>query len=366
MTNRSSRIQKIGLGAAFLAVCTFGLASAKPPAPPASPPPGSIIYHQPGAAGSGQIGTDNQMKADGSGKAAIAPGLAFKDWSYSKYGADGARWCLGTENIPNAEIGAQAEIFAYRVVNGVVDRRVQLTDFYPAMGVWDTNSSRLTKGSDGFISTFCAEYIPDEFGIPVELGRTQFHRVNVAIADLESATSNGRSFTPVTIGDPRLTQVFDDTSSASCDFAWSPDGSTLAWAQNSILKLYRGLGTATPSVVQVPTTAYTVNWSAAGDKIAVHGQPHNLAVGGLVSVDPIANTATLVKADSTSGNYWQPKWSTQGEYLVATKIFRKKSGSSESTVVRLNANGSGELTLHSFGSLSNPTLYDWVSDDVAP
>jgi Tol biopolymer transport system component len=175
------------------------------------------------------------------------------------------------------------------------------------------------------------------------------------------------------MGDPRLILVFPNIPAATTfwsDFGWSPDGSMLAWVQNDVLEIHRGIGSGSPTVQVMPTSARSVNWSAAGDKIVVHGTPHNQSIGGVVVVDPVAGTAMLVKANGSTHNssfsFSVPAWSPQGSHLVAVK--RTEGHSAATAIVRLDANGSGEVTLNVLGNVvgGNDFLWDWKSDATAP
>jgi hypothetical protein len=354
-------------------VATATLTNAKPPAPPAPPPPGSIFFLQPGQQ------TDYQMKADGSGKTPILPGNAFLEVSYRRYGSDGARWIVRWEHLDDPEYPNRGEIFATRIVNGAVSRRVQVTNMYPFISPWTNHVSaprqiRWTKGTDGFFSFAACEYVLDASGQPIDFGPDHLFRVNVSAADLEAATANGGSFQPVDIdGDPRMVQVFSNLQpapSATIHFAWSPEGSYLAWAQGARLAIYRGLGTASPTVTEMPTTAQSINWSVAGDKVVVKGKPDNLTSSGIVVVDPVAATATLVKATTTSAEYGGPAWSPQGAHLVALKRAYKKNGGGNTLIVRLNADGTNEATVTELYAAivqgGNDFVWEWASDDIAP
>lgn len=107
--------------------------------------------------------------------------------------------------------------------------------------------------------------------------------------------------------------------------------------------------------------------------LVVSGKPNNSASSGLVRVDPVAGTAVLIKAATTSTTitamyYAAPAWSLDGTHLVALKRVVKKSGAGETSIVRMKADGTEEVAINVLGNVGggNNFVWDWVSDDIAP
>jgi hypothetical protein len=375
MSTMSARFQTcVALGAVALFALAADPAAAQKKPPPAPPPAGSIIYLEP------YRFEDYQMKADGTARTPLLPGDQYLEWSQRRYGAGGARWCLSWQNLSDLNSPARWEVVARRIRNQTVDRTILVTDFSSSLlsrpeGGF-LRGIRWTKGTDGFFAVPLNQLVLDEAGVK-QFGQDQFYRVNVSAADLEAAST----FQPVGANDARLKFVFDvpaSTTNSVGDFGWSPNDATptLAWAQDRALRVYQwpdGDLEEEPSVTTMPTTAWSVNWSVAGDKIAVTGMPHNQSLSGIVAVNPFAvvPTATLVKAGGSTSNssftYSVPAWSPQGSHLVALKRSEKRSGG-ETAIVRLNADGSGETSLNVLGNIigGNEFVWDWMSDDIVP
>jgi WD40 repeat protein len=355
MAYQSSRIKKFGLkfGTAFLAVCTFGLASAKPPEPPAPPPPGTVFYQDPLSGF-----WDWKMDAGGGAKSVLLNngyGSGTFDASYFTYGSDQARWCLQTDG---------SEIAAFRTPAGstAYNARIQVT----ALGANNLPGGSVvdwSNGGDAFITFSVMSFPVDENGVPFGYYTISLYRAEVSAAALENAYQSGTPFQPVTLAEATAVLPIYRTEGVPvssgyvglhCD--WSPDGTQFCWSFDGVLRIRRADGSVT--TFSNLASARTLDWEYAGDRIAVRCQPTGQPLG-LYAVNSQTGAVSLIKANGGKGpnaySYDSPRWSPDGQHLVASKY-------SGRAVVRMTSTGAGETTLHERSNSAQVRPSRWASD----
>lgn len=322
------------------------------------------------------------MKADGSQKQVVGSQLGCG--TFYDYG--GHRWWIRSEVVGDgqvyplsrtstAEPWPRRELYARALdeAGNQMGERIQLTNFYPDAEPW---SGTWSNGSDGFISLHTSRYEYDEGGYRTRffgtIDKLDIAAMDVEAADLEAAaTSTPPALTggPATLSDERLRTVIlnSDYAGQILSPVWSPDGHSLAiYVGTTVLIVDANTGEERLACELESNLSTTIDWSRTKPLLLVSGTPAGKA-RGLYTVDLSnpASTPQLVIASTKSSDYGWGLWSPDGDFICAT---RSNFNTWKSEVVRLNANGTGIISLWS-GYSNNGLGHKaraWSTDRLAP
>lgn len=344
----------------------LGLLAAGPKGGGTPPPPvGTIFFKY-------NTNTDYSMKADGSQKTQLGDNVGAP--SFNDYG--GYRWFIRSEVVGDGQFyqlpeGSTAdpqphtELFAFALDSSgnQVGERIQLTDLFP-----DAQAGgylRWSNRTDAFTSFLMVNYEYDAEGNRTSLYYS-YDRLEISAQDLEAV----EPLTPATLDDVRLWSVVpfipNPDINEYINTSWSPDGTALVFCSDDRIAL---LDASTGDVRVLCNTAIdsrigSCDWAPSGDSILVADTPAGKAQGLYTLDASAASPAPTPVLVSKGTRYGFAVWSPDAAYICASRI--KSSGAND--VVRINADGSGVISLWSGLSTSGGSHYPyaWSTDVPLP